>query len=100
IAVKSNTYLALGEYVSRQDGTNIRTNMVTLAEYHDGVTAGASGVLGLATANACVQLLAGTQASLPLMVYRTDRQGRRTVANDHPLYRALHDSPNADQTAL
>src|SRR5207237_7513630 len=23
-----------------------------------------------------------------------------TVANDHPLYRVLHDSPNADQTAL
>jgi len=100
VGVKADPYLGLGELVSRQDGTNFRTNMVTLAEYQDGGTAGASGVLGLATANACVQLLAGTQASLPLMVYRTDRQGRRTVANDHPLYRVLHDSPNADQTAL
>ena len=33
------------------------------------------------------------------MVYRT-RGGARTVASDHPLYRILHDSPNADQTAL
>ena len=58
-----------------------------------------ASVLGLAAAWACVNLLAGTIASLPLMVYRT-RGGARTVASDHPLYRILHDSPNADQTAL
>ena len=58
-----------------------------------------SSVLGLASAWACVNLLAGTIASLPLMVYRT-RGGARTVASDHPLYRILHDSPNADQTAV
>jgi HK97 family phage portal protein len=46
-----------------------------------------------------VNLLAGTIASLPLMVYRT-RNNQREVAPDHPLYRVLHDSPNADQTAL
>jgi HK97 family phage portal protein len=87
--------------VSRQDGYNFRTNTVTLAEYQDGgAHSGVAGVLALSTANACVQLLAGTQASLPLMVYRTDRDGRRSVAADHPLYRVLHDSPNADQTAL
>jgi HK97 family phage portal protein len=86
--------------VSRQDGTNFRTNMVTLAEYQDSGSAGASGVLALSAAWACVNLLAGTIASLPLMVYRTDRSGKRSVANDHTLYRVLHDSPNADQTAL
>jgi HK97 family phage portal protein len=85
---------------SRQDGTNFRTNSVTLADFQDSGAAGASGVLGLAAAWACVNLLAGTIASLPLMVYRTDRDGRRTLAGDHPLYRVLHDSPNADQTAL
>jgi len=58
-----------------------------------------ASVLGLASAWACVNLLAGTIASLPLMVYRT-RGGARTVATDHPLYRILHDSPNADQTAV
>ena len=84
---------------SRHDGTNFRTNMVTLSSYQDSGAAGAAGVLGLAAANACVQLLVGTIASLPLMVYRT-LPGARQVANDHPLYRVLHDSPNADQTAL
>ena len=85
--------------VSRQDGINFRTNTVSLAEYQDSGSAGTAGVLGLAAAWACVNLLAGTIASLPLMVYRTVN-GRRVVASDHPLYRVLHDSPNADQTAL
>lgn len=60
----------------------------------------ATNVLSLSAAWACVNLLCGTQASLPLMVYRTDPKGARTVARDHPLYRVLHDSPNYDQTAV
>ncbi len=59
-----------------------------------------TSVLALSAAWGCVNLLAGTIASLPLMVYRTDSQGNRTVAVDHPLYRILHDSPNYDQTAV
>lgn len=57
-------------------------------------------VLSLSAVWACVNLLAGTIASLPLMVYRTDAKGERTIARDHPLYRILHDSPNFDQTAV
>lgn len=56
--------------------------------------------LSLSAVWACVNLLAGTIASLPLMVYRTDAHGKRTVARDHRLYRVLHDSPNYDQTAV
>lgn len=85
--------------VSRQDGVNFRTNTVTLAEYQDTGSAGVRGVIGLSAAWACVNLLAGTIASLPLMVYR-QRGAQREVAADHRLYRVLHDSPNADQTAL
>lgn len=59
-----------------------------------------SGVLGLSAAWACVNLIAGTIATLPLMVYRIDKNGSRVVAKDHPLYRILHDSPNKDQTAV
>jgi HK97 family phage portal protein len=90
---------AYGGLASRQDGTNFRTNTVTLADYQDHGTTNDAAVLGLAAAWACVNLLAGTIASLPLMVYRT-RNNQREVAPDHPLYRVLHDSPNADQTAL
>ena len=56
-------------------------------------------VLAIPAVWACVNLLAGTIASLPLMVYRTNSRGERTLARDHPLFRILHDSPNYDQTA-
>lgn len=59
-----------------------------------------SGVLGLSAAWACVNLIAGTIATLPLMVYRAQKDGSREVARDHPLYRILHDNPNTDQTAV
>ena len=42
-----------------------------------------TSVLGLASAWACVNLLAGTIASLPLMVYRTDRSGARQGRQCH-----------------
>lgn len=67
---------------------------------HSGEEVTVPNVLAISAAWACVNLLAGTIASLPLMVYRTGRGGARTVAYDHPLYRLLHDSPNADQTSL
>lgn len=59
-----------------------------------------SSVMTLSAVWACVNLISGTISSLPLMVYRTGRDGARTVATDHPLYRLLHDSPNYDQTAV
>lgn len=65
-----------------------------------GETVTATNVLGLSAVWACVNLIAGTIASLPMMVYRTDSNGGRSVATDHPLYRVLHDSPNSLQTAL
>lgn len=57
-------------------------------------------VLAISSVWACVNLIAGTISSLPLMVYRTAKDGSRSVASDHPLYRLLHDSPNFDQTAV
>ncbi|WP_332717360.1 phage portal protein [Pelagibacterium mangrovi] len=65
-----------------------------------GETVATQDVLALSTAWACVNLIAGTIGALPLMVYRTDEDGGRTVARDHSLYRLLHDSPNVHQTAL
>lgn len=55
--------------------------------------------LALSTAWSCVNLIAGTTATLPLMVY-SSRDGDRVQAKDHPLYRLLHDSPNFDQTPV
>jgi HK97 family phage portal protein len=60
----------------------------------------AASALSLSAVWACVNLIAGTIASLPLMIYRTGSDGQRELAKDHPLYRVLHDSPNSLQTAL
>lgn len=65
-----------------------------------GETVTIDSALGLSATWACVNLLAGTIGSLPLMVYRTESSGVRVPAKDHPLYYLLHDSPNFDQTAL
>lgn len=87
-----------GGSVSTEHGDNFVTNQVTVAEYRDYRSAN-TGV-GLSATWSCVQLIAGTIASLPLMVYRTGNDGIRRVAKDHPLYFVLHDSPNFDQTAV
>jgi HK97 family phage portal protein len=89
-----------GSQVSDQNGNNFVTNQMTVAEHHDSRSMSASAAIGLSATWACVQLIAGTISSLPLMVYRTDANGIRTVAKDHPLYFVLHDSPNYDQTAV
>jgi HK97 family phage portal protein len=67
---------------------------------YSGEKVGVNGALSLSTVWACVNIVSGTISSLPVMVYREKEGASRTVAKDHPLYRLLHDSPNADQTAV
>ncbi|MDR6757830.1 HK97 family phage portal protein [Mycoplana sp. BE70] len=88
-----------GGAASTENADNFVTNQVTLAGYRDGRFGQPGAAVGLSATWACVQLIAGTIASLPLMVYRTEN-GIRKVAKDHPLYFVLHDSPNYDQTAV
>lgn len=89
-----------GGQVSTENGDNFVTNQVTVADYRDLRAGVSSAAIGLSATWACVNLIAGTIASLPLVVYRTDASGIKTVARDHPLYFVLHDSPNFDQTAV
>lgn len=84
---------------SRHDGQNFRHNTVTLADYSDSGASSPAGVMSLSTAWACVRLVSGTISSLPLVVYQRTATGR-APAYGHPLYRILHNRPNADQTAL
>ena len=48
---------------------------------------------------ACVRVIAETVASLPLHVYESTDAGSRK-AGEHPLYRLLHDEPNAEMTSF
>ena len=62
-------------------------------------TVNATTAQGVAAVYACVSAISETVASLPLILYRRDGEGR-SPATDHPLYRVLHDQSNPDQTAL
>ena len=62
------------------------------------VTPGAA--LEVAAVWSCVRLLSETIATMPLMLYRTDRAGTRNLATDHGLYALLHDAPSYDFTAV
>ena len=88
-----------GGQLSTENGDNFIRNQATIAEVSDALRTGGRNALGLSATWACINLIAGTIASLPLMVYRDDG-GIRKVAKDHPLYWLLHDSPNFDQTAV
>ena len=73
---------------------------------HGDVRNGAPGVnaaLQLSVVWSCVRLIAETIATLPLITYErkvVDGREIRVVAREHPLYYLLHDSPNADMTAV
>lgn len=88
-----------GGAASTENGNNFITNQVTVADFADNLARRGGNIIGLSATWACINLLAGTIASLPLMVYRTV-DGVRSVAKGHPLYYVLHDSPNFDQTAV
>ena len=48
---------------------------------------------------ACVRVISESVASLPLHLYRYNKDGGKEKAIDHPLYHLLHDEPNPEMTA-
>lgn len=54
----------------------------------------------LSTVFACVRLIAETVGTLPCVVYRRESDQGKQADPDYPLYFLLHDSPNADFTAV
>jgi HK97 family phage portal protein len=95
LALKAAQTVIRNLTVREPDGWLSTDDASDSGEFVTGATA-----LTLSAVWACVNLVAGTGASLPLMVYRTARDGTRDVDKEHPLYRVLHDSPNFDQTAV
>ena len=59
----------------------------------------AETAMQLDVVQAVLTRLAGTISTLPMMVFERLDNDERKPAKDHPLYRILHDAPNARQTA-
>ena len=58
-----------------------------------------SSAIQVSAVYACVRGIAETIASLPLHIYEATDAGSRK-ANEHPLYRLLHDEPNTEMTSF
>lgn len=65
-----------------------------------GTSVTVQSALKVSTVWACVRLISGTVATLPLGFYKRNADGSRTAATTHNLYEILHNQPNADQTAV
>lgn len=72
---------------------------VGMGESHAGETVSESRAMALSAVWGCVNLYAGIHGTLPAFVYRTGRNDQREIDQAHPLYRVIHNSPNAEQTA-
>lgn len=66
---------------------------------YSGKVVTADSTMSLAAAWACVRLRARTVGAMPLDLFQRAPDGGRYIAKDHWLYKLIHDSPNADQTA-
>lgn len=64
-----------------------------------GLYVGPDSAMTSAVVYACVNVLAQTIASLPLLVYRRLPGGGKERNENHPLYSILHDQPNPEMTA-
>lgn len=67
---------------------------------HAGKPVNEESALTVSAAWACIRLISETVATLPLGIFSRAADGGREAASDHPLYEILHNSPNADQTAV
>lgn len=59
-----------------------------------------TSALSVTAVFACVQVIAETLASLPLITYRQLQPRGRERATSHPLYGLLHDRPNPEMSAM
>lgn len=85
---------ALGHIEGVQDSTP------STSAHDDAPMVGVDSSLQISTVWACVSLIVENIASLPLVVYTLDNNGKRIVDRDSNIYKILHDQPNKNQTSM
>lgn len=101
--VVSGWFQNLGPAPSKLDGTRAdREHNVSFGEggTHAEKRVTANTTMSLSAAWSCVRLNAKTIGSLPFKLYVREDAHRRTIADQHPLYRVINDRPNPDQGAM
>lgn len=74
-------------------------NAITGSATAAGMRVNALSALGVPTVFSCVNAVSRSMASLPLKLYKYNKQGGKEPAIDHPLYSLLHDAPNEEMTS-
>jgi len=70
------------------------------AQASSGVTVTNDKALEYSAVYACIRNLAEDLAKMPLKVFRKRDGGGQDEARNHPLYRVLHDQPNAEMSSF
>lgn len=83
---------------SLSENTGLQLNSPSAALVPGTANIGPDGALQLSAVWACVSRRATTIATLPLFVYKRDRNGQKELARDDTLYQLLHESPNSRMT--
>jgi HK97 family phage portal protein len=105
LSLKSIYFSIRDALAYRQIDRDLGNRDVTRGDYNVGGdnTPRIDRALQLSTIWSCVRLISGTISTQPLFLYErtvTDGRDTRRIAREHPLYYLLHDSPNADMTAV
>ncbi|QXO42235.1 phage portal protein [Morganella morganii] len=80
-------HLTSGEFWQEWSGTSSSGKVVT-----------ADKAMQLSAVWSCVRLLSESISTLPLKIYKSQSDGSRALAKDHPVYRLLCKQPNAEMT--
>ena len=70
------------------------------AESSSGVRVSERNALQYLTLYACVSLISGDIARLPLNLYKRRKDSGKDLITDHPLYDLLHNTPNPETTSF
>ncbi|EMH5494636.1 phage portal protein [Providencia stuartii] len=79
--------LTSGEFWQEWSGTSSSGKVVT-----------ADKAMQLSAVWACVRLLSESISTLPIKIYKSESDGSRSLAKDHPIYRLLCKQPNFEMT--
>ena len=81
------------------DLDNLLERAVSGEPSHAGVDVSGDTALNFSATFCAVNIIAGTIASLPLILYRRTGEDGKERYSDHPLYTVLHNQPNPEMTS-
>lgn len=82
--------------LSQSSGVQLNSPSASLVD--DAASISVDAALQISSVWRCVELLATTIATLPLMAYEQTGKGQRDLARDSALWQLLHESPNGRMT--